>query len=823
MNAEQSGNAVAIVGYSYRMPGGIRTDDDFWRLLAEREIVQEPVTDRYGRGARPIVRPINGSPTAERLASPWEGLIRDDGEKLFDRSLFGMSHNEMLQTEPQNRMLLSCAWETFERSGWDLHSLRNSRTGVFIGAQVPPAANWRPMRGASEFTATGTSVAMLANRISYHFNLTGSSIAYCTACSAGMSALHSAMNALRCGDCEQAVVGSVNYMGSPLHSSAFGALGVISPDGKCHSFDAEANGYMRSEGAFMFAIKPLAAAERDGDRIHAVVEATAVNAAGAADGSGGLAPGRYITAPTRHAQAELMRTACARAHRGPGDFDYIEAHATGTVVGDRIEGNAITEAFGGVPRAVPLRVASVKSNVGHMEAAAFHCALLKVVLMMQRRTFAPISKNFLVPNPEIDFDGCPMQVQTFCEPFPERPVVVGINSFGFGGANGHCVVREYRPARPRAWSKSPAPDAGFMIPLSARTSGALARSASELRQAVAGQPVDLYTLAGNLGRRRTHFPVRTAFAVRTRDELVEALDAWAADPAPGAAVEEGERRIAMVFSGQGTQWAGCGRELYDADPVFRRAVDAVEAHWRRHSDISLRDACFSATQAELDECRLAQPTIFMIQCALVELLKTWGVYPDCVIGHSSGEVAAAYACGALSLADATRLVFHRSTLQQRTAGSGRMLAIGLDRPGVEQLLETLEISTGREEDRPAQVEIACENSPASTTVCGKEAALRPVMAELDRRNLHNQLLPGNIAFHSSAMDPIRPDVLEALSFLDECAFDVVVPFVSSVTGLDTQRLDGDYWWSNIRRPVQFSAGMETVERVHPPIKRGTGR
>ena len=487
MNAEDSGNAVAITGYSYRMPGGIRTDDDFWRLLAEREIVQEPVTERYGRG----YRPIGGFSGPSRFASPWEGLIRDDEEWLFDRGLFGMSHNEMLRTDPQIRMLLSCAWETFERSGWELHALRNSRTGVFIGAQVPPVANWRQVRGVNEFTVASISVAMIANRISYHFNLAGSSMAYCTACSAGVSALHSAMNALRCGDCEQAVVGSVNYMGASRLSSAFNALGVISPDGKCHSFDAEANGYMRSEGAFMFAIKPLAAAERDGDHIHAVVEATTVNAAGAADGTGGLAPGRYITAPTRHAQVELMRTALARANRGPGDFDYIEAHATGTVVGDRIEGGAITEAFGGVPRAVPLRVASVKSNVGHMEAAAFHCALLKVVLMMQRRTFAPISKNFLVPNPEIDFDACPMQVQTFCEPFPERPVVVGINSFGFGGANGHCVVREYRPSRPRPWSKSPAPNAGFMIPLSARTSGALAHSARELRQAVAEQSVDL--------------------------------------------------------------------------------------------------------------------------------------------------------------------------------------------------------------------------------------------------------------------------------------------------------------------------------------------
>ena len=799
---------VAIVGYSYRMPGGIRTDDDFWRLLSEREIVQEPITDRYGKGCRPI----GGYSGPSRFASPWEGLIREDGEKLFDRALFGMSQNEMLSTDPQMRMLLTCAWETFERGGWDLHALRNSQTGVFIGAQVPAIANWRPMHGAGPFDVTSLSVAMLANRISYHFNLMGPSISYCTACSASLTALHSAINALMCGDCEQAVVGSVNYLGTSRLSASFNALGVISPDGKCHSFDADANGYMRAEGAFAFAIKPLEAAERDGDPICAVVEGTAVNAAGAADGTGGLAAGRYITAPTRHAQAELMRKACERANRSPKDFDYIEAHATGTVVGDRIEGNAISEAFSGFERAEPLRIASVKSNVGHMEAAAFHCALMKVLLMMERRTFAPISRNFLVPNPEIDFESCPMQVQTACEPFPDRPVRVGINSFGFGGANGHCVVREYRPEEPRIWSVPLAPESGFMVPLSARTPDALTESARELRRTVCEREADLYTLAGNLSRRRTHFAARTAFAVRDREALITALDTFVEDPSPVATVDEAAPRLLMVFSGQGTQWAGCGRDLYQADPVFRRVVDAIEEHWREHSDFSLREACFNAGQEELDEVQLAQPVIFMLQCALAEWFKTWGVHPDCVVGHSSGEVAAAYASGALSLADATRLVFHRARLQQRTAGSGRMLAVGLDRPGVEDLLETLQASVRSGNGSPAGVEIACENAPASTVICGHEAALQPIMEELDGRNLQFQLLPGNIAFHSSAMDPLRDDALKDLSFLNGREFNAEVPFVSSVTGAQEERLDAEYWWSNIRRTVRFSAAMETVRR-----------
>ena len=805
-------DAVAIVGYSHRLPGGIISDEDFWRLLSEREIVREPIVDRYERGYRPIGK-FSGP---GRFASPYEGLIRDGREKLFDRSLFGMSHNEMLTADPHVRMLLTCTWETSERAGWDLHALRNSRTGVFVGAQVPATSNWRAPLGANEFSIASISLSMLANRISYHFNLMGPSLACCSACSASLTALHEAMNALRSGDCEQAFVGSANYLGSARQSAGFNALGVISPEGKCHSFDADANGYLRSEGAFVFAIKPLAAAERDGDPIHAVVEATAVNAAGAADGSAGLAQGRYITAPTRHAQMELMRTASARAGRTPQEFDYVEAHATGTVVGDRIEGNAIGEAFGGGQRAAPLRVAGVKSNVGHMEAAAFTCALLKVVLMMQRRTFAPVSKNHLVPNPEIDFDAHGMQVQTECEPFPDHPVVVGINSFGFGGSNGHCVVREYRPEQPRIWSVPLAPEAGCLIPLSARTAGALVESARGLRQALDGRPADLYTLAGNLSRRRTHFAARAAFAVQGREQLAEALDAFVENPEPAATVEEGRRRLLMVFTGQGSQWAGCGRALYDTHPVFRRAVDTIEEHWREHSDTSLRAAAFEAPQAELNECRLAQPVTFMLQCALVELFKTWGVYPDCVVGHSSGEVAAAYASGALSLAETTRLVYHRATLQQRTAGSGRMLPIGLDLAGVELLLDELEVPYRSRNGVAPPVEIACENAPTSTVICGTEEALRPVMEELARRNLQHRLLPGNIAFHSAAMDPLQKDAFEALSFLNDCAFDAAVPFVSSVTGLHTERMDSAYWWTNIRRRVRFAAALETAVRDFRP-------
>ena len=416
-----------------------------------------------------------------------------------------------------------------------------------------------------------------------------------------------------------------------------------------------------------------------------MIEATAVNAAGAADGTVGLAPGRYISAPTGHSQIRLIHEAAARAGpfamrvrlRGSARNRYSgrrshrgQRHRRGI----RTDTNARS----------PLRVSSVKSNIGHMEAAAFHCALLKVVLMMQRRTFAcRFRRAFSCRIRRLTFDHCPMRVQTECEPFPEHPVIMGINSFGFGGANGHCVVREYRPSRPRIWSVPLAPEAGFVIPLSARTPDALAESADRLREMLQAQPLDLYTIAGNLSRRRTHFAARSAFVVRSSAK--NSPIRWSRSRRSvfrSAPSGEGERRLLMVFAGQGTQWAGCGRELYRAHPVFRRTIDAIEEEWRTYSETSLREACFESPQAALDECELAQPVTFAIPGA-----RWWRC--------SRPGVSILTACWATARAKWLRpmhrahsrspirpaLVFHRATLQQRVAGSGRMLAIGLDLTG----------------------------------------------------------------------------------------------------------------------------------------------
>lgn len=796
---------LAICSYAHRLPGGLITDEDYWILLKNRGTVRANVKERYGKGFSPLGK----YPDANLiLKSKYEGLITNNREWNIDPVLFGMSMMEALSMDPQQRMLLACSWEALERAGWSHQSLHNSDTGVFIGCQVPSAASWRNHKGGNIYNPFTASLAINANRISFQFNLKGPSVAYATACSAGLTAFNAAAQSIRLGDCRQALVGGVSHLGAIRMSISFGKLGVISPDGRSFSLDERANGYLRSEGAFVFTIKPVQYAEEDGDEILAVLESTALNTAGAADQAKGLAPARFISAPTRHAQVDVMKKALALANRSPREIDYVEMHATGTSVGDVIEGNSVAEAYGDCDRKIPLRISSVKSNIGHMEAAAFCGSLLKVLFMIQRRTYAPISENFVVPNPEIDFEKGPMVVQTFAEPFPEKQVVFGISSFGFGGANGHCIVSEYMPESKRVWSIPVAPDAGYMIPLSARTNEMLVQTIKDFHEYLSDSPVDLYTLAGNLSRRRTHHQVRTAFSARSMEELRAKFGAFLEDDSPSINhPADGPKRVAFVFSGQGTQWAGCAKTLYDTQPTFKRTMDEVDRIWQQYSDVSLREVCFGASQEDLDRVDLAQSTVFLVQVALVELLKTWGVYPDVVTGHSSGEVAAAYSSGLLTLEEAVRVAHCRAVSQRSLEGSGKMLPIGLGQEAVQELLLEVEAK---------QVEIVCLNSPIATVVSGTEEALEPVIAICQKRKIQHTLLRGNIAFHSSAMESIRETILEEMEFLNACTFERKIPFISTVTGKEEVCLDAEYWWNNVRQPVQFLDAITTIRTGSSP-------
>lgn len=824
---------IAICGYSYRLPGGLDSDEAFWDLLVNRGYIQESVADRYGPGEVPWDG-FTESPM--RLASPFEAHIKDGRDLEFDCALFGVSVHDAKRMDPQIKMMLMVTWEALQCAGYDQAALHNSRTGVFAGQQTSSVSGWRAVFGAHPADVPGKCSGMIANRISFHFNWMGPSFSVATACSSGITALDAAIKSLDKGECDLAAFGAVHYLGQLQSSIGFNHLGIISKTGSSRSFDKDANGYMRSEGAFMYLIKRLADAERDGDRIFGVIRGCGLNTAGAELDAEILTPGRMIVAPVGHAQQTLMEKIARQAGIDPLMVDYIEAHATGTVVGDSIEGNAIANVYGSPNRKMPLRIASARSNLGHMEAASFTLSLLKVILMLQRRQFAPISSHFKEATEKIPFAAQKMRVLTDAEPFPnleDRPVTIGINSFGFGGANGHCLIEEYEMPSDDEWSKLPQPtdDKVFMAPLSAKSEEALIENARRLAQTVSNfeGDFDLYTLIGNLSTRMTHHRVRTALTAISltdfKDKLtafVERADLNELKPEEISRIQlhrgndskPNERgNIVMIFPGQGSQWAGCGRELYETELVFRRVVDIIDAEWIKYAGCKLSEVAFDENVGDkLNDCFWAQPVTFLLQVGMYELFKAHGVHPKAVIGHSAGEASAAYASGFYSLEEACCLVYHRSRLQSKLAGCGRMLVLMLNSTAAEEMLA----SYGFSDD----LEIACFNSPCNTVVCGTEDKITQFREKLEAEGKPTgTLIAGNIAFHSRFMEPIKEELFESLSMLDgPQPRKAKIPMISTVTGNVVKDMDAEYWWSNVRQPVNMIAAITTARvNIQPEV------
>lgn len=521
-----------------------------------------------------------------------------------------------------------------------------------------------------------------------------------------------------------------------------------------------------------YILKPLKDAERDGDNIFGVIRGCGLNTAGAEQDAEIMTQGRMIVAPVKHAQTELMQYVAKLAGIDPSELDYVEAHATGTAIGDSVEGNAIAEAYGNPDRGTKLRLGSARSNLGHMEASSFTCSLLKVLVMLQKQHFLPVSSHFKEPNPKIRFAEQCMKVQTEPEKFPDRdsPVMFGINSFGFGGANGHCIVEQYKPPATQKWASAVPRSLGnkvFMVPLSAKSETALAENAHLLAERLGdleeNKGVDLFTLAANLSSRMTHFRVRKSISARSMGDLKEQLEAFVNDCDKEKLIKHVKKQdvqAVVVFPGQGSQWAGCGKELYDTEIVFRHVVDAVDKEWLNLSGHLLSDVVFDKEkEALLSQCQWAQPATFLIQVGMYEMLKSQGFTPEAVVGHSAGEVAAAYASGAYDLKEACQLVYHRSVLQQKLAGCGRMLVLMMDHKTVSETLAEYELDS--------EIEIACFNSPVNTVVCGSSEKIEILRSFLDKDGLPaGKLIPGNIAFHSRYMDPIENPLLDVLDRMD---------------------------------------------------------
>jgi acyl transferase domain-containing protein/NADPH:quinone reductase-like Zn-dependent oxidoreductase/acyl carrier protein len=784
---------VAIVGYSFRLPGTAR--GRLWAdLLAGKHLVTRVPPDRWAQET--YFHPRKSEPgTSYTFAAGTLGDV-----SLFDAGFFGISPREAEQMDPQQRVLLELAWEALEDAGIPPSSLRGRRWGVYVGlSSTDYSYRWvDDPAGLDAASISGNTASVAANRISYCFDLRGPSMAIDTACSSSLFAFHQAWQSICAGESTAALAGAVGLILHPNGFIGFSKASMLSPRGLCNVFDEAADGYVRSEGGGVFVLKELDAALADGDRILAVVAGSGVNADGRTSG---------LTVPNADAQAELLREVYARARIDPSAVDYLEAHGTGTAVGDPIEAFAIGQALGRRRRrSAPLPIGSVKSNVGHLETASGVAGLVKALLCLQHRRVPP-TIHLQKPNPRIRFDEWNLRVVTETLPLhPERDLVIGVNSFGFGGANAHVVLQ----SPPQRGAVEPAVDrtrVATPLFLSARSDAALRALARSYAAHLRSHPEQaLYDIAYAAAFRRDWHEHRACVECDNHAAAGEQLSAFAS----GAKVAEVSTAVALakpsapafVYSGNGSQWAGMGRVLLGEEPVFRDAIRAVDRSFSRYGDFSIAAELESGSADRLELAEVAQPALFAVQVGMTELLRHWGLEPAAVVGHSVGEVAAAWACGALTLDQAVHVVHERSRQQSTRKGRGAMTAVSLPEAEIHDLLSGLGLDD--------EIAIAAVNSPRAVTLAGEHGALRRIEAALVQRNVFHRRLDLDYAFHSASMDPIRAGLEAGLADLRPAAAER--PFYSTVTGgrIAGEQLDAGYWWRNVRETVRFAEAIRSL-------------
>ena len=796
---------IAITGIGCRFPGGAHDPAAFWRLLCEGvDAVREVPRERWDAAA--IYSPDPGA--RGKTNARWGGFL--DEVDRFDPAFFGISPREATHMDPQQRLVLEVAWEALEDAGLAFERVAGTQTGVFLGIYNNDYA-WLQGRGLDEvdtYSATGAGQGIAANRVSYLLDLHGPSLSVDTTCSSSLVAVHLACQSLRGGECRMALAGGVNLLLSQLIALSVSKVVPMAADGRCKTFDAAADGIVRGEGCGIVVLKRLADALADGDDIVAVIRGTAANQDGRSNG---------FTAPSSAAQQAVIRQALRNAGLKASDISYVEAHGTGTPLGDPIELEALDSVLGG-QRAPsdPCAVGSVKTNVGHLEAAAGIAGLIKVALSLRHRAIPP-HLHFTKLNPHVSLANGSFEIPTGLRPWGRagERLCAGVSSFSLGGTNAHIILAE-APATPAEATPADAtpveatPDRAYLLPISARSDDALEALARNYRglllEAETAGAQRLYELAYNTGLRRSHLPHRLALVGRTAREMVTLLDNFLdkeTHPGLSSGKARGERRgLVFVYSGQGTQWRGMGRRLWEREPAFGAALEQCHELFRQFGSISLLDELKSeADDARLAEPRFAQPSIFAVQVALTALLREWGIAPDAVVGHSSGELVAAHAAGILSLSDAARIVSARARLFDRIAGQGGMAAVELPAEEIRPLLKGWS----------GEVSVAASNSPTSTVLSGEIVALRGVVEALRTRHVQCRYLQVGCAYHSRQVDPLLPELAEELR--DIRPQPGLIPFVSTVTTsvVAGERLVADYWVRNAREQVSFDGAVEHLK------------
>lgn len=786
---EKSG--VAIVGYGCRLPGA-NDPDTFWSVLEDgRCVIGEVQDDRWAKNrfGHPNPQAPGKSYTwrAGQIADPWG----------FDPTFFGISPREAIQIDPQQRILLQVAWEALEHAGIPASHLAGSETGVFVGAaSVDHSYRFYSDPAATDIQfMTGNTLSVISNRLSYIFDLKGPSFTVDTACSSSIVALHEALEAIRVGRINTAIVAGVSMLLSPFAFVGFSRASMLSPTGLCRAFDADGDGYVRSEGAIVFILKALDDAIADGDRIQSVILGSGVNSDGRTVG---------LSLPSSKQQAALLRHVYDTFEVDPDSLAYLEAHGTGTRVGDPAEAEALGEVLGR-RRKERLPIGSVKTNIGHLEAASGFAGLLKAQLILERKRI-PASLHFRTPNPDIDFAGLNIEVVSQCRPLAETqaPRAIGVNSFGFGGTNAHVVLREpaideiVRPVLPEA----PVP-----LVLSAQTPDALKVLARTYRDRIAGadrQEVSRLTNAAAFRRDRLDH-LLIAFGDNA-DDFAAAIDGYLTDArddrhVAGRTVAR-NAPVVFAFSGNGSQWAGMGVAAYRSNPIFRDSFDKVSALFQEIASWSLSEQLLSPDlQSVIDHTDTAQPLLFAVQVAVVEALKARGLGPDMVLGHSVGEVAAAWTAGILSLRDAVYLIHIRSTRQEATRGLGSMAALQVGAADARKLFALPAFKS---------LTLAADNSPRSVTVSGPTDALADFPAAARKHRLAARSLDLPYPFHSDLIEAIHAPLIGDLAGLEPSAEQL--PFYSTVHGrlIQGKYLDAEYWWLNVRNPVLFRQAVEAA-------------
>ncbi|MEU7298429.1 beta-ketoacyl synthase N-terminal-like domain-containing protein, partial [Streptomyces exfoliatus] len=787
---------VAVVGLSCRFPGG-SNPAEFWQLLRNgRDAIAEPPADRAHLAAL-----SDGSPR------PGGFLPRVD---TFDAEFFGISPREAAAMDPQQRLVLELAWESLEDAGIVPATLADTATGVFVGAIADDYTTLTHAAGpgaTSAHTVTGLNRGIIANRVSYVLGLRGPSMVVDTAQSSSLVAVHLACESLRRGESTVALAGGVNLNLAPESTHALAAFGSLSPDGRCYALDARANGYVRGEGGGVVTLKLLSRAIADGDRVLCLLRGGAIGSDGASD-----------TLPTPHgkAQEHVIRDAWENARIPLEQAQYVEIHGSGTRVGDPIEASAIGAVFSSsrTPEN-PLRLGSVKTNIGHLEGAAGIAGLVKTILCIKERELVP-TLNYQSPNPQIPFADLRVAAVTATGPWPnpDGPLVAGVTSVGMGGTNCHLVLSEWpdaaavttvddNPERPASRTDTDAESLAWV--LSGRGDKALRAQAARLRDHLAAHPeLAAPEIARTLAHHRTAFTHRAVLVGADRNELLTALDAVADARVTPAAVQGSSpravREAVFVFPGQGSQWAGMAAELLDSAPVFARVVEDCERALRPYRHWSLTDVLRGRPGAPaLDRDDVVQPALWAVMVGLAALWRAAGVEPAAVVGHSQGEIAAATVSGALTLDDAARLIAVRSTALGALAGlGGGMLTVSLPADRVREDLAAY-----------PRLSVAAVNSPGMTVVAGDGADLDALAAHYGE-DVRTRRVPVAYASHSPHVDAVRDTLPADLAGIAPRTG--TVPLHSTVTGeaLDGSELDVDYWYRNLREPVRFEPAVRAL-------------